>query len=198
MKKTLLIICGLLAVFVAGFVIGKNNISNNVEFTYDTCSSIERNMKNSEVAVEKLREWKRMLVNNCSKWKIEREKREKPVVLDEVQMLPQQTCAAIETLLLNQIKDGFNEWETNTSRRIEKAQIYVNLVGKGCPENRNKYIALAVREIEIARALANEPLFDAAFLYKKLGMMSEAMAIMGEIKKAGGDNDGDLERELMK
>jgi hypothetical protein len=132
-----------------------------------------------------------MLAKNCST-KMERQ----PVVDEPVKMLPPQTCAAIEELLLEKIDQFYGERTRNEQDRIQKANDYIVLSQKGCAENRNKYSALAVREIEIARALGADT-YDIAFLYKGLGMMPEVLAIVSELKKLGHNID-DLERDFLR
>jgi len=98
----------------------------------------------------------------------------------------QPTCEQIESLLSKRL----GSWDLDSSdRRIERAKIYANLSERGCPENSEKYKALAAQELEIARALYDDDLNDRdesieiVETYKRLQMQQEAARMIEKAKK---------------
>lgn len=98
----------------------------------------------------------------------------------------QPTCEQIESLLSRRL----SSWELDRSEsRIERAKIYANLSERGCPENSEKYKALAAQELEIARALYDDNLEDRdesieiVETYKRLQMQQEAARMIEKAKK---------------
>ncbi len=98
----------------------------------------------------------------------------------------QPTCEQIESLLSRRL----GSWDLDRSdRRIERAKIYANLSERGCPENSEKYKALAAQELEIARALYDDDLNDRnesieiVETYKRLQMQQEAARMIEKAKK---------------
>jgi len=98
----------------------------------------------------------------------------------------QPTCEQIESLLSRRL----GSWDLESSeRRIERAKIYANLSERGCPENSEKYKALAAQELEIARALYDDNLEDRdesieiVETYKRLQMQQEAARMIEKAKK---------------
>jgi len=98
----------------------------------------------------------------------------------------QPTCEQIESLLSRRL----GSWDLESSeRRIERAKIYANLSERGCPENSEKYKALAAQELEIARALYDDNLNDRGEsieiveTYKRLQMQQEAARMIEKAKK---------------
>ncbi len=99
----------------------------------------------------------------------------------------QPTCEQIESLLSRRL----SSWELldRSEERIERAKIYANLSERGCPENSEKYKALAAQELEIARALYDDNLEDRdesieiVETYKRLQMQQEAARMIEKAKK---------------
>ena len=98
----------------------------------------------------------------------------------------QPTCEQIESLLSRRL----GSWDLDRSDiRIERAKIYANLSERGCPENSEKYKALAAQELEIARALYDDNLEDRdesieiVETYKRLQMQQEAARMIEKAKK---------------
>ena len=98
----------------------------------------------------------------------------------------QPTCEQIESLLSRRL----GSWGLDRSEgRIERAKIYANLSERGCPENSEKYKALAAQELEIARALYDDNLEDRdesieiVETYKRLQMQQEAARMIEKAKK---------------
>ena len=93
------------------------------------------------------------------------------------------TCEQIEVALLEQLPDG-----NYSDNRIDRAKIYANLSERGCPENSQKYVALAQQELEIARALQDDKFseddtIEVVETYKRLNMQAAAQEIFDVAKK---------------
>lgn len=93
------------------------------------------------------------------------------------------TCQQIEVALLEQLPDG-----NYSGNRIDRAKIYANLSERGCPENSQKYVALAQQELEIARALQDDKFsendtIEVVETYKRLNMQAAAQEIFDVAKK---------------
>jgi len=74
----------------------------------------------------------------------------KPQPKVEEKKLPEKTCEAIEELIKRDIMgENDNYWESHQAN----SQIYQKLAERGCPENHDKYLKLANRELNIANAL---------------------------------------------
>ncbi len=96
------------------------------------------------------------------------------------------TCERIEQLLKGRLKskdiDNFNY-------HLENAEIYARLAERGCPENADKYRALAASEIEITTAL--QPVEDmqtydienVVDVYKKVKMQAAAQQVIDTLQK---------------
>lgn len=94
------------------------------------------------------------------------------------------TCAKIEDELLPSIFTG--GYDTNS--HINNAKIYANLSERGCPENKDKYVALAKQELELARALEDDNLSEPEAIavvdtYKRLRMQAAAEEVITKVKK---------------
>ncbi|MDR2685168.1 MAG: hypothetical protein LBB23_00140 [Rickettsiales bacterium] len=114
----------------------------------------------------------------------------KPEVADAaVETLPVETCAAIESLILEKIQREFSERDKDPYNRFAKANLYVDLNLKGCPARQAEFGNLAVRELQIARALINDRYevlrhAEAVLIYKRLGMQAEAESVYRDIRAA--------------
>jgi len=109
-------------------------------------------------------------------------------VVKEKRKLSKETCTAIEELLTKKL-NSFDEFSDGPHVHVDRAQYYVRLSERGCPENREKYKELAIREIDIARALADDRFYevyeivDVVETYKKLDMKREAEVVFEKVKK---------------
>ena len=101
---------------------------------------------------------------------------------------PAKNCSAIEKVLEQKLsgdqEDSLDIWE-----HVDRAEVYAILAERGCPENSENYKSLALREIEIARALSNDRFNDdnqtimVIDTYKKLNMKAEAEKVFEKAKK---------------
>ena len=104
----------------------------------------------------------------------------------EERKLPDTTCGKIEMLLTNRL---YHDGNPDAEAHIDNAKIYANLSERGCPENSEKYKALAKQELEIARALNDDDLQDRedsveiVETYKRLQMQAEAERMIEKAKK---------------
>ena len=95
-------------------------------------------------------------------------------------------CEQIEAYWLGRLPD-INEY-SGANERIERAKIFSILAERGCPGNANQYIAMAEKELEVARAL-KEKFFDqyetveVVETYKRLGLEQAATEIFETAKK---------------
>ncbi|MDR3208524.1 MAG: hypothetical protein LBT45_01600 [Rickettsiales bacterium] len=177
---------------VVAFFAGRCSIDSNPGMSNDTCGLIEERMSKSPSNSD-LKELSVVFSKNCRRYrKAEKVKETKP---DDVS-LPEKTCAAIESLLLRRGASYFDEWEDSFSSHIGMAENYAALVESGCPENREKYRALAVRELEIALAMDrhvnSDGFINVAEVYGRIGMAPQARAFISEAKKRGNYNTDDL------
>ena len=96
------------------------------------------------------------------------------------------TCKQIESLLTKRLYDSHN---SDTGAHIDNAKIYANLSERGCSENALKYKDLAKQELEIARALNDDNLYneresvEIVETYKRLQMQQEAYRMIEKAKK---------------
>lgn len=96
------------------------------------------------------------------------------------------TCQQIEASLLDRLPYADNS--ASADERIDRAKIYANLSERGCPENLEKYVALAKQELEIARALEDDEFdedetIEVVETYKRLNMQAAAQEIFETAKK---------------
>ena len=138
------------AAYLAGLYIGKTGAPKS-GMSDDTCKSVESQIRSMSSAApgDRINALNNLWRQNCSGKKIEN--KSAPAEIDE-RPLPEKTCAAIEALLTESI-NGFYPWSQNAYDYFDKARIYATLVKDGCRENRDKYKTLAIREIDIGRAL---------------------------------------------
>lgn len=98
------------------------------------------------------------------------------------------TCKSVEALLNGRLA-AYDEKSLAADDHVWRAQIYANISKRGCPENAERYKALALHEIEIARALDDDENFsdyevmEVVDTYKKLDMEDEARMFIDTIKR---------------
>lgn len=95
-----------------------------------------------------------------------------------------QTCSEIEQVLSYRI----NNSASGADDYINNAKIYANLSERGCPENSAKYVDLAKKELEIARAIRDDEFsenetIEVVETYKRLEMQAAAEEIFDKVKK---------------
>ena len=104
----------------------------------------------------------------------------------KVQNIP---CEKIEALWLQRLNDINFETSDDAQDYINRAKIYANLADRGCPANVDAYKELANQDLEIARALNNDRLYDRreatemVETYKRLQMQKEAKKMIEKAKK---------------
>ncbi len=96
------------------------------------------------------------------------------------------TCERIEQLLTGPLGGA----DTNDpDEHLYKAEIYARLAERGCPENADKYRALAASEIEITTALrpvedmSDSDVADVVDVYKKVKMQAAAQQVIDTLQK---------------
>lgn len=166
-------------------------------------AKLDDKFKQMESDNEALRDLKKMYREKCADRQVKTDQSKKkhgaqarPVPqplapVDAVQRdpMPQETCAAVEKILKKQLAYYWDEMSVKPDYHLTRAQIYANLSTRGCPENSENYKNLALREIEIARALNddsfNEPeeIVDLIDTYRKLNMKKEAEQAIEKIKR---------------
>lgn len=110
------------------------------------------------------------------------------VVVNPVgEKLPAETCAAIEELMLGWISS--DEYVSDYNERLRRAEIYTRLSEKGCPANKEMYKKMALRELDIARALSDDFKYDdsraveVVEIYKELDMKAEARKFFDKMQR---------------
>lgn len=97
-----------------------------------------------------------------------------------------QTCLEIEELLNEQLPVCTNAFDSVC--HIERAKIYANMSERGCAENKQQYVNLAAKELEIARALQDDKFndFDKAEIsdtYRRIQMKQTANEILNKVQQ---------------
>lgn len=139
---------------IAGYIINGSDHVNRSTMTEIQCKDLARKIVNATADVEPdfIAQLNKVYSENCLNRDFEESK---PQPKAEVKQLPQETCAAIEELLKTQLADENSldaHWHSNNF------EVYTKLAEKGCEKNKEKYLKLAQRENDIAKALANEEL----------------------------------------
>lgn len=98
----------------------------------------------------------------------------------------EQTCTEIERLLQEQL--GYCGSAYDSQCHISNAKIYANISERGCPENRQKYVDLAAKELEIARALQDDKFSDSdrkqiSDTYRRIQMKQAANQILNKVQQ---------------
>ncbi|MCL2538243.1 MAG: hypothetical protein FWF34_02060 [Alphaproteobacteria bacterium] len=68
----------------------------------------------------------------------------------------ERVCEVVESKLMERIENESDIPTYSPERFLDNAQVYVDLVNWGCPENADKFRAAATRQLEIANALHGE------------------------------------------
>jgi hypothetical protein len=150
-----------------------NNIVHYIEYSSN---------KDSEF----LREMNDIYAKNCAGRVIE-VKKAKSVESAQPEQKPTTTCEYIESAL--KARRYPMDTSSESTAHIHNAEIYANLASRGCAENAAKYRELALREIEIARALTDDKFYDNGEIidvietYKKLDMKAAAEQVFEKAKK---------------
>jgi hypothetical protein len=152
--------CGILAAIAAAYYLkdGGKTEFKEIGFSESYCGEISEvinkisttgdydsrdNVEFYKARTEKLKELNSIFDKNCSGRKIKVEKiKEKP--------LPETACGRFEQIMQSYIH---NEMSPEIFTHSDLATTYADLAKFGCPENKDKYIALMERELKIANAL---------------------------------------------
>lgn len=185
-------VLALAGLFTCGVFIG-TTLNNNrtpdadnrvIEFSETACSDIIGKIRNATDAdlVEKLKD---VYNDNCAGRVIDVKSfaQENDNDADDA---PVATCGRIEQLLAQQLMP---EEDSNAYAHLNNANTYARMAERGCPENADKYRALAAREIEITTAL--EPVEympesrveNVIDVYKKVKMRAAAQQVIDTLQK---------------
>ena len=198
----------LCALFVCGIMVGVGLVKKNVADTQggyaeqpkQACAVVEEiqlgwlnDERNSDVEAHKgnIKIYETLFQHGCP----ENKQKYRDAIAREMQILDSlnggldedaSTCEQIEASLLGRLPDG--TVYSDADERIERAKIYANLSERGCPENKEKYVALATQELEIARALeddefSNDETIEVVETYKRLNMQAAAQEVFDMAKK---------------
>lgn len=185
-------VLALAGLFTCGVFIG-TTLNNNhapssddkvIKFSEHDCYSLINKMTSTDDAdmVEKLKE---VYNDNCANRIIYTE----PVTVpDDADDEPGDvaTCERIEQLLQQWLS---SERTSDPYAHLNNANIYARLAERGCPENVDKYRALAAREIEITTALQpveemhESEVADVVDVYKKVKMQAAAQQVIDTLQK---------------
>lgn len=192
-SRKVLGVVALVGLFACGVFIGATFNNNHapssdnkvIKFSEHDCYSLINKMTSTNDAdmVEKLKE---VYNDNCANRIIYTEPVTAPDDADD-EPGDVTTCERIEQLLAENLSpenSGFPE------SHLSNANIYARLAERGCPENVDKYRALAAREIEITTALRPveympEPdVENVVDVYKKVKMQAAAQQVIDTMQKA--------------
>lgn len=104
----------------------------------------------------------------------------------EEQKIPDTTCGKIEKILTERL---YRDDNPDADAHIDNAKIYANLSERGCAENSEMYRDLAAGELEIARAINDDNLYnerksiEMVETYKRLQMQAEAERMLEKAKR---------------
>ena len=99
-----------------------------------------------------------------------------------------ETCQDVEALMNGRL-EYYSENSQDTADHLVRAKTFATMALHGCPENAEKYKALALREVEIVRALSHDASLEdyevvgVVDTYKHLDMEDEARAFIDTIKR---------------
>lgn len=192
-SRKVLGVVALVGLFACGVFIGAT-LNNNrapssddkvIKFSEGDCYSLIFKMKSTNDAnmVEKLKE---VYDDNCANRIIYT----KPVTAQDDAddaLGDVATCERIEQLLERNLEP---EEDGDPRAHLNNANIYARLAERGCPENVDKYRALAAREIEITTALQpveemhESEVTDVVDVYKKVKMQAAAQQVIDTLQKA--------------
>jgi len=149
-------IIGMVAVFLigsmVGFIINGSDHINRSIMSKNDCNAIagriiEAARNNQADVIEQLN---KVYSENCLDRVFEQPKTQQKV---EEKKLPETTCGKIEMLLTDRLYPADNP---DAEAHMDNAKLYWDLSRRGCPENSEKYKALADQEQRIARALKGD------------------------------------------
>lgn len=137
---------------VAGYIVNGSDHVNRSVMSEEQCKTLARKLSyavdNSRYDdIEKIN---KLYSENCLDRDFEQTK---PAPKPEVKKLPEETCAAIEELLG---QDLANENSMDAYEHQQNFEVYTKMAEKGCEKNKEKYLKLAQREKDIAEALKSE------------------------------------------
>lgn len=192
-SRKILGVVALVGLFACGVFVGAT-LNNNrapssddkvIKFSEHDCYSLINKMTSTNDAdmVEKLKE---VYNDNCANRIIYTET---VTVPDDADDEPGDvtTCERIEQLLAQQLAP---EEYGDPRAHLSNANTYARLAERGCPENVDKYRALAAREIEITTALQpveemrESDVADVVDVYKKVKMQAAAQQVIDTLQKA--------------
>lgn len=203
-----LFVCGIMVGVSLGYKTGAKKVDGTIQVTNnheqnksekpkETCQIIEDLLierlypeDSSEVweHEENIAVYEKLVMNGCSENQMKYHKlgqREREIVAAlQMSGTVKGTCEQIESLLLQQMPPE----QGNAGKRIVRAKLYANLSERGCPQNSEKYVALAQQELEIARALVDDEFserdtIEVVETYKRLEMQAAAQEIFDTVKK---------------
>ena len=137
---------------IAGYILNGSNHINRSSMTEKQCIDISDRITDalrtgSYDALEKLN---KIYSENC----VDRDFEEsKPQPKAKEEKLPETTCEAIEELLKKELYDENSLYPNDHEHNF---RTYTRLAEKGCEKNKAKYLKLASREMDIAKALGSE------------------------------------------
>ena len=187
-------IVGMIGLFlmgvIVGFILNGSDRVNHSTMSKNDCNSLAGQImmaanNNHPDLIEQLN---KVYSENCVDRVFEQPKPQ-PKVIEK--KLPETTCGKIERVLIPELEcvDG-HEICGNSGIHINNAKIYANLSERGCPENSEKFKALAKQELEIARALTDDDIehrngesVEIVETYKRLQMQQEAERMIEKAKK---------------
>jgi len=180
-------IIGMVALFLVGtlfgYVINGTTRTNHSTMTKKDCNSIAYRIIDASKSnrPELIGELNKVYSENCVDRVFDEPKQKK-----QEQKFPEATCEKIEILLEKRL---YPENSQSIDNHIDNAKIYANLSERGCAQNSEKYKTLAKQELEIARALNDDSLYDESEsveiveTYKRLQMQAEAERMIEKAKK---------------
>ena len=144
---------GMVALFLmgglVGFILNGSDRINHSTMSKNDCNTIagriiEAARNNQPDLIEQLN---KVYSENCLNRVFEQPK---PQPKFEEKKLPETTCAAVEELLKQRLKD---ENSLDPSDHLNNSDIYEKMYGQGCAENKEKWSKLSKREANIAAAI---------------------------------------------
>jgi hypothetical protein len=196
--KKLLITLAIIALFALGVFIGMHyKFGQKRAMTSQDCGILKTKISDtvseiktfgiSSERLAKLKEANEFYEKQCDEVETPPTKEAlEPVQKQE--KLPAKNCEAIERVLLQRVYEPDNN-ELGYNARINNATWYSRIADRGCVENKEKYKALAFRELEIARALQDDRFYndneviEIVETYKKIDMKREAEKVFEKAKK---------------
>ena len=197
-KNYILVFAVLIAAFFAGRYSGNVYLSKS-GMSDEACSALASKITERSKYISKdygnvnkssmstLKELNDFFIKNCQNRKIT--PGSAGPKQESIQPVPDKSCEAIEFLLMEEMPDDAS---TDSSSHLQRASQYSTMFTHGCAENRSKHKAMAVRSLEISRALNLAPDDWRMMIYKDLGMTNEAAVEFERIRKSGKRSDEEL------